>query len=151
MTMTALQKCRRKAGFTLIEMIVVIAIIAVLIALVAPLMTRYIASAKETRYRAAAKQLYTAAQAYIAEEMLNGCANCVDEDPPSEYNLLSKNGNGVLNNATAYGTIRLDEYLDGKVPGTQWSVIVEEFGVQGAVVMEGETQYAYPPDFDPYG
>ena len=74
-------KNRRRRGFTLIEMIVVIAIIAVLIALVAPLMTKYIATAKETRYRAAAKQLYTAAQAYIAEELLNGLENCVDGDP----------------------------------------------------------------------
>lgn len=35
-----------RAGFTLIEMIVVIAIIAVLIALAAPLVTRYVATAK---------------------------------------------------------------------------------------------------------
>ena len=50
----AMKRKTGRAGFTLIEMIVVIAIIAVLIALVAPLMTKYIATAKETRYRAAA-------------------------------------------------------------------------------------------------
>ena len=44
----------RKKGFTLIEMIVVIAIIAVLIALVAPLMTKYIATAKQAKADGAA-------------------------------------------------------------------------------------------------
>ena len=73
----------RKKGFTLIEMIVVIAIIAVLIALVAPLMTRYIGTAKQTKADAAAKSLYTAAQAYVAEQVLDGVdadsINSVDE------------------------------------------------------------------------
>ena len=62
----------RKNGFTLIEMIVVIAIIAVLIALVAPLMTKYIATAKQAKADGAAKSIYTAAEAVIAEETLKG-------------------------------------------------------------------------------
>ncbi|WP_158595709.1 type II secretion system protein [Anaerotruncus massiliensis (ex Liu et al. 2021)] len=144
----AAQKQKRRAGFTLIEMIVVIAIIAVLIALVAPLMTKYIATAKETRYRAAAKQLYTAAQAYIAEELLNGLENCVDGDP--NYNELSKNGDGNFNNTT-YGTVRLGEYLDGDVPGQTWAVIVTDFNVEGAVIVDGDKRYGYPAGFDPYG
>ena len=49
----------RKKGFTLIEMIVVIAIIAVLIALVAPLMTKYIATARQAKADGAAKSIYT--------------------------------------------------------------------------------------------
>ena len=62
----------RKKGFTLIEMIVVIAIIAVLNALVAPLMTKYIATAKQAKADGAAKSIYTAAEAVIAEETLKG-------------------------------------------------------------------------------
>lgn len=57
-----------RAGFTLIEMIVVIAIIAVLIALAAPLVTRYVATAKQARADAAAKSLCTAADAWLAGE-----------------------------------------------------------------------------------
>ena len=50
----------------------IVVIIAVLIALVAPLMTKYIATAKQAKADGAAKSIYTAAEAVIAEETLKG-------------------------------------------------------------------------------
>ena len=100
----------RKKGFTLIEMIVVIAIIAVLIALVAPLMTRYINTAKQTKADAAAKSLYTAAQAYVAEKVLDGVdADTIDSFTSSDISAIK----GFLDNApSADPTI---DVTDGEV------------------------------------
>lgn len=62
-----IQKVKEKKGFTLIEMIIVIAIIAILIALIAPNMMKFLDTAKKTKAEAAAKTLYTSAQAYATE------------------------------------------------------------------------------------
>lgn len=54
-----------KKGFTLIEMIVVIAIIGILAAILVPSMVGYLETAKESREEANAKMVYTAAQAAV--------------------------------------------------------------------------------------
>lgn len=54
-----------KKGFTLIEMIVVIAIIGVLAAILVPSMAGYLESAKGARKEANAKTVYTAAQVAV--------------------------------------------------------------------------------------
>ena len=146
-------KNRRRRGFTLIEMIVVIAIIAVLIALVAPLMTRYITNAKELRYQAAAKELYTAGQAYVAEVMLNGCADCKDAVDDKRYgvNELTIFGNGFFwmsSSMESQGDIYLGDYLDKEISCDQWFVHVKNFEILGATVFVGSETYAYPDDFD---
>ena len=62
----------------------IVVIIAVLIALVAPLMTKYIATARQAKADGAAKSLYTAAEAVIAEETLNGTTSFVESDVASD-------------------------------------------------------------------
>lgn len=136
---------KRKRGFTLIEMIVVIAIIAVIIAIVAPMMLRYIESADDVKYNAAAKNLYTAAQAYVAEvvghpERATGTANSLDKD-----------GNGFFSNAPGFGVNPLDEFVDGEIPnGLAYCVSVKNYGVVGAALMDGVNwkTYVYPNNVD---
>lgn len=63
----ALKNARKqngKKGFTLIELVVVIAIIAILITLIAPNLTGFVGTAKKTKGEAAAKSVYTAIVAY---------------------------------------------------------------------------------------
>lgn len=54
-----------KKGFTLIEMIVVIAIIGVLAAILVPSLSGYVRTAKESKKEANARTVYTAAQAAV--------------------------------------------------------------------------------------
>ena len=54
-----------KKGFTLIEMIVVIAIIGILAAILVPSMAGYLSTAKDSKKEANARTVYTAAQAAV--------------------------------------------------------------------------------------
>lgn len=66
------EKLKNKKGFTLVEMIVVLAIIGILIALVAPNMARIIKDGQETSDAAKAKTALTAAQAYATRQVSAG-------------------------------------------------------------------------------
>lgn len=59
-------------GFTLMEMIIVIAIIAILIALIAPNLISYLNTANETKVKANAKVCYTSANAWVAQQKVKG-------------------------------------------------------------------------------
>lgn len=59
-------------GFTLVELIVVIAIIAILAAILVPSMLAYIKNARYTQADANAKNLHTAATAAIAQAYVDG-------------------------------------------------------------------------------
>ncbi len=58
---------KKRKGFTLIELMVVVLIIAVLAAIIVPMMTSRINSAKWSEARAAMGQIATALRAYVAE------------------------------------------------------------------------------------
>lgn len=59
-------------GFTLMELIIVVAIMAILIALIAPNLTSFLDTATNTSYEANAKSCYTAASAWVTQERING-------------------------------------------------------------------------------
>lgn len=113
----------RKKGFTLIEMIVVIAIIAVLIALVAPLMTKYIATARQAKADGAAKSLYTAAEAVIAQETLDGTTSFVESDVASDAlgyidnnSAITSKSVTISDGAVAKAEVTMDDGASGAYP-----------------------------------
>ncbi len=58
---------KRRKGFTLVELLIVVAIIAVLAAIAVPQFTKYRLRAYKTQLDSDTKNAYTAAQAYLAD------------------------------------------------------------------------------------
>lgn len=115
-----LQRLRERKGFTLIEMIIVIAIIAILIALIAPNLQKFLKTAKETRANADAKTLYTSASTYLVEQYTKGktVANGTWTQGSMPDNFLDEYFN---ENEIKSGVAFTVEVKDGAVVSVTWT------------------------------
>lgn len=117
-------KMKNKQAFTLIELIVVIAIIAILVAILVPNVTKFINTAKNTTTDANAKTIYVAAQTYITDKYTAGtavAANSVTDTMLGEYvssTLLAKYTITITNSSTAVTLVTITDKKDTTITST---------------------------------
>ncbi len=63
---------KNNKGFTLVELIIVVAIIAMLIAMIAPNLTSFLGTASSTTLKANAKTAYTSVNAWLTQQRVDG-------------------------------------------------------------------------------
>lgn len=133
-----LKKMKNNNGFTLMEMIIVVAIIAILVALIAPNLTGFLDSASKTSRDANAKSCYTASSAWAVQQRIDG-------HPVSATSItVTKAGvSGTL--VTGDAKTALETALDYKTFGNATLTITLKNGAVQSVVWDVDNiQTTYP-------
>ena len=129
-----------KKGFTLIEMIVVIAIIGILAAILVPSVSGYLSTAKESKKEANARAVYTAAQAAVTS--LETTKDAVAGDT------YSKTGDSYPTNKKLFK--KIEDFI-GKSNNKKFSEIIVTVDANGAVVgvqvEDSSGEVEYPQDY----
>ena len=113
-----------KKGFTLVELIVVIAIIIVLMAILIPLLTTYINNANDAKGDANARAVYSAAAAWGANQIAKDQTITADQE---------------------VGKTELEQYFGNVKTGSTLKAVMNADGsVKSATYTENSKEYTYP-------
>ena len=112
-------KANKKKGFTLIELVVVIAIMAVLALIMVPSLTAYVERAETAKIHANLKNIHTAAEMVnqteedftVTEVSRYSNIDVLEASAPDAYSAVISDGSAVV----TYGTVNDGWVFDGKV------------------------------------
>ena len=110
-------------GFTLMELIIVVAIIAILIALIAPALTGFLDEAETTSYASNCKNMYTSGSAWITHERVKGAGK-------SNFSVNVTKSGVVMGSYSekSEGDLKLSNIIDYKSMGNAKAIIYFEEG-----------------------
>ena len=133
----------KKKGFTLIELIVVIAIIGVLAAILVPAMLGYVRKSKITTANTTAKSIYNAINTTLVD------MDTADKSlPDSASNVSPKNNSAWNGSGGSYFQNAVYSYFSDIAKVKQFSYTIEKGSCTATGVLNGSYPGAYPKAWD---
>ena len=133
----------KKKGFTLIELIVVIAIIGVLAAILVPAMLGYVRKSKITTANTTAKSIYNAINTTLVD------MDTADKSLPASANNVSPKNNSTWNGSGGgYFENAVYSYFSDIAKVKEFSYTIENGNCTATGVMNGSYPGAYPKAWD---
>ena len=143
----------KKKGFTLIELIVVIAIIAVLMMILVPTMTGIASSAKKEANLANAKSIYTAVMAQNTAEASGLTPSSGSEKKYAKIEITGTEGKGTLDckatytdtdDSKSYPYIHADFYDVSTIPANTCTIKFDKGKISVVYGTDDATKATYP-------
>lgn len=148
----------KKHGFTLIELIVVIAIIGVLAAILVPAMMGYVKRSKITTANSTAKSLYNGANVAMVEmeiydlppQQLQGIITCTGSDVIAQKDFSYTKGQSYdRDDLEKILFAKISQYFSDVRSVTKLSLNLEGYACTACGVMMGNYPGSYPQKIDP--
>ena len=131
---------KNNKGFTLIELIVVIAIIGILAAIVIPQFTNATTKAKEATVQSMATSIVSGVNAYYAKELLAGISSGTGDYPPGNQTFQA-------NVFSSFDPSTWNEFCDG-CTATDWDADADGTAANDVAVPTGCVTYQFASDLD---
>jgi len=124
-------------GFSLVELIIVIAIMAILVGILAPQFVKYVEQSRESSDLQAVEEVKTAIETLVADYGAGGSATVAANGTNITYSLSGLTGDAASKDLQDYGVDDSTHQKSTKISGIEWTYSGFKWSYTGTALKDG--------------